>query len=117
MNPRDNVHLPSSGPVSSKLERRAQARLNRWLLQQLVASVGDRGCQCYRCTVIARCFLLVDRDPSKAAQARAVLEAAADADRAAERHCDAARESDQADGRFDALVQQLPQLPPGGRAR
>jgi hypothetical protein len=115
VNHSDNVSLPSSGPISSKLERRAQARLNRWLLQQLVASVGGNGCQCFRCTVLARCFLLVDRDPSKVAQARAVLEAAADADRAAERHCDAARESDQADGRFEALVAQLPQLPGGGK--
>jgi hypothetical protein len=113
VNSADNVYL--RGPVSAKLERRAQARLNRWLLQQLVATVGGNGCQCYRCTVVARCFLLADRDPSKVGQARAVLEACRAADQAAERHCDAAKASDEADGRFEALVAQLPQLPGGGK--
>lgn len=114
MNPSRIVYVP--GPISSKLERRRQARLHRLLLEALVDAVGRDRTENYRVQTIARCFLLA-RDPSKVAQAEQVLQAALEADRAAERHSDAAKDSDRADGTFDALVQQLPQLPDGGRIR
>lgn len=93
-----------------------QADLANRLLRFLVAAVGEHGCQCYRCNVLARCAIAA-RDPNQARIVEHVLSAILASDAAAEAAADADKASALADSILDDLEKQLPPLPAGGCLR
>lgn len=111
MNPAQFLAAESS--PEHNLFAAVQADLANKLLRFLIDAVGRRGCQCYRCGLLARCAIAA-RDPKQASIVEHVLSAILAADAAAEAHADAAKASDRADARLQELEQQLPALQGGG---